>query len=229
HIINGSGSHTTIPTAAIHANGADYVHFMDVRKWGGPGTWTTNYSALYRSIDEGMTWSSCPGVRFEAKSNFSQVAYAKQGDLIYMLGTIAGRFGSAYLARFKQGDILNQSQYEYWSTTQGWIKGKEGLASPIIDGPIAEASLFYSSRFRRWIVTYLNEKKGALVLREAVELTGVWSDEKIMVTSKDYPGLYGAFIVPSASVGNKLYFNMSTWFSYNVFLMEATLKFADQN
>lgn len=227
HITNGTGSHTAIPTAAIQVKGVDYVHVMDIRKWGGPGSWTTNHSTLYRSLNEGQTWSHCPTVNFSSNSKFSQVAYAKYGNFIYMLGTLSGRFGSAFLARFKQSNILNQQQYEYWNSNTGWIEGKEDMATPLIDGPIGEASLIYLPKYKRWILTYLNEKKGALVMRDAADITKAWSSEKIIASSKDYPGLYGAFIIPQARQVNKIYFNMSMWFPYNVFLMEATLKFAE--
>ncbi|MFP5082085.1 DUF4185 domain-containing protein [Pedobacter sp. JCM 36344] len=227
HITNGTGSHTAIPTAAINIKGTDYVHYMDVRKWGGPGSWTTNYSGIFQSKDQGLNWIKCPTVRFSDTSNFAQIAYAKSEGFIFMLGTPAGRSGAAYLARFKEEDILQQPKYEYWNKWHGWLKEAETLATPIIEGPIGEASLLYNLKYKRWVVTYMNEKEGTLVMRDALEVSGIWSSEKILANARDYPGFYGAFMIPASSRGNEIYFNMSMWFPYNVFLMQATLKFAD--
>jgi len=226
HITNGTGSHTAIPTAAIHISGVDYVHYMDVRKWGKPGAWITNFSALYSSSDQGRSWYPCKEVRFAATSNFGQVAYAKKDGYVYMIGTAPGRWGAAYLSRFREKDILNQPGYSYWNKERGWVLNDEASATPVIDAPAGELSLVYHSRFKRWIVTYLNEKKRQLVMRDAAEASGPWSEEKILATAAEYPGLYGAFMYPVKPDGDELYFLMSMWGPYNVFLMKADLKAA---
>lgn len=227
HVTDGTGSHTTIPTAAIHVNGKDYVHFMEVRKWNGPGSWSTNYSGLYESADSGKNWKECKQVRFGGLSNFGQVGYAKKDGYVYMMGTMTGRFGVIHLARFKEGDILNQAAYEYWSKTKGWVKDDESSSSPVIDNQSGELSLVYHKGYKRWIVTYLDEKKHQLVMRDASEVTGPWTEEKILANVVDYPGLYGAFIHPVSTEGNEFYFLMSMWKPYNVFLMKAHLKLGD--
>lgn len=227
HITDGTGSHTTIPTAAIHAAGTDYVHYMDVRKWGGPGSWTTNYSGMYKSVDNGQNWVKCSEVRFGALSNFAQVTYAKKDGFVYMIGTVPGRWGSAHLARFKEKDILKLDAYEYWNNTKGWVKNDEKSADAVIEAPLGELSLAYNKKFKRWIITYLNEKKAEIVLRDAENITGPWSSEKTLVKATDYPGLYGAFMHPANENSDEFYFLMSMWKPYNVFLMKARLKFAD--
>jgi len=228
HITDGTGSFSAIPTAAIHAGNADYVHYMDVRQWGDPGKWTTNFSSLYRSVDGGQNWVPCPEVRFSSNSNFSQVCYAKKDGYVYMLGTVSGRFGAAYLARFKEADILDQPAYEYWNNTSGWIKNDETKATPVLNAPVGELSLIYNTKFSRWIVTYLDVNRNAIVLRDAKDITGTWSDENILVSSaannNEYAGLYGGFMYPLKSNSDTLYFNMSLWYPYNVFLMKAVLK-----
>ena len=224
HIIDGSGSHTAIPTAAIHLNGTDYVHFMDVKKWGSPGNWSTNYSGLYRSEDQGNHWLKCPEVNFEANSRFAQVAYAKKSGYVYMAGTISGRWGAIHLARFKEGHILKKHLYEYWNKTEGWVKNDEQSADPIIKAPAGELSLAYYSKYKRWIITYLNENTHQLVLRTAKNLTGAWTEEQTLATAEAYPGLYGAFIYPGYEHTNQLFFLMSMWHPYNVYLMHAELK-----
>ena len=224
HITDGTGNHTTIPTAAIHARGKDYVHYMEVRQWGSPGSWTTNRSGLYSSANQGRTWSKSNRVIFRGDSRFSQAAYAKKGSYVYMLGTPSGRWGDVYLSRMKEADIENKEAYAYWDGQQ-WQTNQESLAAPIIPAPAGELSLIWHKDFKRWIVTYLNEKRHALVLRSAAEITGPWSDEQILAHANDYPGLYGAFIHPASVEGDTLYFLMSMWQPYNVFLLKAKLKF----
>ena len=73
-VIKGSPSYlglfgsevTVIPTAAIsvpydNAYGArQYVNFMSVRSWDFGGAWTTNYSAIAYSDDNGQKWTVAP-------------------------------------------------------------------------------------------------------------------------------------------------------------------------
>ena len=49
---SGNGDWTSIPTAAIRANGIDYVHYFNMRHWTG---WVTNYSGRYKSADNGLS------------------------------------------------------------------------------------------------------------------------------------------------------------------------------
>lgn len=222
------GEHTMIPTAAIHAGGADYVHCMNIHCWEVPGKWTTNYSALFKSSDNGKTWSRCPGVRFAAGSRFAQGAFAKRNGRVYLLGTPAGRQGAIYLARAGEQDLDFQDQYEYWCDGRGWVKNAEAGATPVIEAPAGELSVTYSETFQRWIVAYLDINRKALVLRDSREIQRGWSQPKILVKSADYPGLYGSFIYPLETKDTRLYFLMSVWKDYNVFLMKADLKMGEE-
>lgn len=224
HDRSGIGDFTSIPSAVIRADGIDYVHYMNIKQWGAPGEWISNYSGLYSSSDNGNSWEKCPEVRFSPASNFSQVAYGKKDGYIYMLGTIAGRFGDAYLSRFTEENITDQSKYEYWNNKDGWRKGDEKMATAVFEGPVGELSVIYNKMFNRWIVTYLNMSKQGLVFRDAIQITGPWSDEKKLVSGSEYPWHYGAYIHPLENESDELYFLMSLWFPYNVFLMKTRLK-----
>lgn len=224
HITDGTGSFTTIPTAAIHANGAEYVHYMDVRMWGTAGKWDTNFSELYMSTDNGRNWQRRREVVFSAKSNFALAAYAKKDGYIYMMGTPSGRFGSAHLGRFLEKDILSPSNYEYLVDGVHWVKGVERNATPVFEGPVGELSLAYNSHFKKWIVTYLNEDRAAIVMRYANDASGPWSSEYTLVQGWDYPALYNAYIHPLSNSTDEMYFLMSLWHPYNVFLMRADLR-----
>jgi len=226
---------TSIPTAAIRAAGIDYVHYMNIYEWAGSnGRWLTNFSSLYASDDGGNNWTRKEEVTFKSDSKFSQVAYAKRDGFVYMIGTLAGRGSPAYLARIKEKDMLNKEKYEYWNgDSKKWIKNNEHAATAIIPGPVGEASLLYHETYKRWIIAYsydaaydpkAKEKMHALVYRDAKELNGNWSDLKILATDKEYPGLYSPYLHPLKNKGDKLYFTMSLWKPYNVFLMTADIQ-----
>ena len=226
--VSGTGDWTSIPTAAIHAAGKDYLHYMNIRKWGKPGEWETNYSGLYVSANRGKNWSPCPTVRFEAQSNFSQVAYARKDGYIYMAGTKPGRSGSVYLARVKEKHMETTSRYEYWNKEKGWIKGKEIAATAIVEDRVGELSLLYHRTYKKWIMTYLSGSRYEIVLRSADEINGTWSEPQTLVKGKDYPALYGAFMHPWFDKGDTIYFLMSMWKPYNVFFMKAKIKLEKQ-
>jgi hypothetical protein len=217
---SGNGDYTAIPTGAIRADGVDYLHYMNIRTWDG---WVTNYSSLYSSNDNGITWKRCNEVLFSSNSNFGQVAYAKKDGYVYMMGTPTGRDGSACLARIPEKSMLKKSDYEYWNKQEGWVKGNENAATVVVEGKVGEASLMYHQKFKRWIFTYLDADKYALIYRDAPDITGPWAPEKVLVYSKDYPALYGSFMHPGKASEDKLYFTMSQWDPYNVFLMRANM------
>lgn len=72
---------------------------MNIRNWAG---WITNFSSLYKSSDNGITWTRCQNVKFGSTSNFGQVSYFKKDGYIYMVGTITGRDNKPHLARFQK-------------------------------------------------------------------------------------------------------------------------------
>jgi hypothetical protein len=154
---------TIIPTAAISipgagANGAtrQYMNFMSVRSWDTPGRWTTNYSAIAYSDDNGQNWRSelvpSSSVRTAAagrsivpyvsgNQNFQQGAFVKPPEgspdaaagWVYSYGTPSGRGGTVYLSRVNQMQIMDQTKYQYWDGTS-WISNKPSAAKPILPG-----------------------------------------------------------------------------------------------
>ena len=85
HITNGRGDYTSIPTAAVHANGKEYVHYFNIRTWDG---WVTNYSGMYRSSDMGGNWEKVTGINWGGESYFGQVGFCNIGDgWVYMIKT----------------------------------------------------------------------------------------------------------------------------------------------
>ncbi|CAN5370759.1 hypothetical protein BH09ACT7_BH09ACT7_30540 [soil metagenome] len=152
---------TIIPTAAISvadagANGAtrQYVNFMSVRSWDTPGRWTTNYSGIIYSDDNGQNWTVVPRSTIRAAAagrstvpfiagnqNFQQGAYVKPpagsadaaAGWVYSYGTPAGRGGTVYVSRVNQNQILDQTKYQYWNGSS-WVANKPSAATPILPG-----------------------------------------------------------------------------------------------
>ena len=218
---SGDGDWTSIPTAAIRANGADYVHYFNIKNWTG---WITNYSGLYKSIDNGQIWERCEDVTFSTWSHFGQGGYFKKDGYVYMIGTETGRDSNAYLSRFLESDIERMDQYEYWNSTSGeWIKGDENMATILIEDKVGELSFIYNETHEKWIIAYFNDDRYNITMRLAGEITGPWSESYELAAGKDYPQLYGSFFHPLSVEGDNLYFLMSMWMPYNVFLMKAEL------
>ena len=222
---------TSIPTSAIRAGKTDCVHIMNIYDWGAPhGRWLTNFSSVYTSNDDGRTWERREEVTFSPDSHFSQVAYAKCDGWIYMLGTQAGRGDAAYLARFLEKDLLDMKAYEYWNgESKEWIRGNEAAATPVLRGPVGEASLIWHKKFKRWILTYNydpNHDENPLTKRHAI-LYCTSKDlvqPKVLAEADRYPALYCAYIHPLKDNDDQLWFIMSMWGPYNAFLMCADMK-----
>jgi hypothetical protein len=160
---------TIIPTSAISvpgagANGAtrQYISFMSVRSWDTPGRWTTNYSGIAYSDDNGQNWRSelvpASSIRTAAagrstvpyvsgNQNFQQGAFVKPpagspdaaAGWVYSYGTPAGRGSTVYLSRVNQYEILDQTKYQYWNGST-WVTNNPAAAKPIL--PATTSSFF---------------------------------------------------------------------------------------
>ncbi|PND59125.1 carbohydrate-binding protein [Mycobacterium sp. ENV421] len=168
---------TVIPTAAISVpydnqyGARQYVNFMSVRSWDFGGAWTTNYSAIAYSDDNGQNWTVAPQTVRAASwlrsstpfvygnQNFQQGAFVKppadspDAGYVFSYGTPSGRLGSAYLSRVSEADILDLTKYQYWNGTD-WVTGKPGAAVPILPttrsnqyagGILGQLGLFFGS------------------------------------------------------------------------------------
>ena len=50
----------SLPTPGTEFGATQYLSFMSVKQWGSPGQWTTNYSAIAYSVDNGENWEIAP-------------------------------------------------------------------------------------------------------------------------------------------------------------------------
>ena len=188
---------TNIPSAAVYANGQNYVNYFSVKSWDAPGYWTTNYSAismynpatdkweLQPSSVRSAGWfrSSTPYVA--GSQNFQQAAYVLEPETkvapggtryVYAFGTPSGRAGSAFLSRVPEGAITDLAQYEYWDGS-AWVPDKPAVAAPIIGDSPNSAGLFGFVRdiannpnfFGGWFAGLVGAKTGGNVSELSVQ------------------------------------------------------------
>jgi hypothetical protein len=214
-----------IPTGGINVGGRNYLAYMSVRHFGQPGHWTTNYSGIAYSDDGGQSWVAAPTtLRPNTPASddiFQMIAFARRDGFVYAFGTPNGRFGNAYVARVPEQQLVNPLAYEYWTGT-AWQLGASMIAAPIVTGPVGELSVRYDEILHSWEMMYLDEPRGAIVVRLAPQPTGPWGAPIPVATSSQYPHLYGGFLNPD-SHGADIYFTMTQYDRYNVSLMHATL------
>lgn len=248
---------TLIPTAGISVpvegsryGAIQYVSFMSVTQWGAPGSWTTNYSAIAWSDDNGETFHVAPEtVRYNqawsGNQNFQQMAFVRPGDgYVYAYGTPNGRQGAAYLARVPEQDILDLSKYEYWNggtawggAPAGWVKNNPSAATVVFGveqgacgaaaegNQVSEMSVQYNKQLNKYVVLH-GDQFNNIVLRTSDTPQGTWSKPKVLM--KQQPGgIYAPMMHPwspsTQGTGTDLYWNLSEWDSYNVMLMRTDL------
>ncbi|KRE26596.1 hypothetical protein ASG82_08540 [Mycobacterium sp. Soil538] len=253
---------TLIPTAGVSLptevtdktpfGTVQYVSFMSVSKWGSSGKWTTNYSAIAYSYDNGENFTVDPkSVRYNsflsANKNFQQSAFVKGDDgYVYMYGTPNGRQGAAYLARVAPEDILDAGKYEYYkaakssffgTTPAAWVKGNPSSATAIIGKTggfwgstkpgytVSEMSVQYNEYLGKYVVLY-GDQNNSIVMRTSDTPEGVWSDAAVLMTQQP-GGIYAPMLHPwspsTEGTGSDLYWNLSLWSSYDVMLMHTDL------
>ncbi len=220
-LLRGGSDVTVIPTYGIAVDDRLYLHYMAVKEWGPPGQWTLNRSGWAYSDDGGQTWTRPDDAVWQGDTNFGQVALVELEGYVYVFGIHGGRFGAVQLARVPRDGLLDMDAYQYWDGTT-WADDINS-AVEVASAPVGELSVAWNAYLQRWIMTYLDEVRRAIVIREAPDLIGPWSKPTEMVRAEDYPSLYGAYLHPWASDGEVIYFNMSQWGPYNVRLMRARL------
>ena len=228
-----------IPTAALAMGGTQYMSYMSIRQWGRDGEWTTNYSAIARSLDNGQNWGIFPGTIRTASAdampgagftpgneNFQMGAFMPGKDgYLYQFGTPAGRSGAAFLSRVLPNQLPDLTKYQYWNGDNGghWVAANPGAATQLWPGPVGEMSAQYNDYLKQYLVLYTNGGTNDVVARTAPSPQGPWSPEQPLVSAFSMPGgIYAPMIHPWSS-GRDLYFNLSLWSAYDVMLMHTVL------
>jgi hypothetical protein len=225
----GKFDKTIIPTYGVAVGSRMFLHYMAVLAWGNPGEWVLNESGWAYSDDDGQNWTKDPAAKWDGKSNFGQTALVKNEEYLYVFGIPGGRLGGAKLGRVLQQDVLNMSAYHSYAGSQDgspqWVED-ENSAALVVPAPVGELSVMWNEYLGRWIMTYLHSDTGGLVIREAKEMWGPWGPALPLVSAFAYPGLYGAYMHPwfVENKGETIYFTMSRWGTYTVYLMKAQLE-----
>jgi hypothetical protein len=210
-----------IPTYGVTVGNTMYLYYMNVNQFGAPGHWTLNDAGIAYSNDGGNTWHDSQA-RWPADTNFGQAALVKCGGYVYEFGIPGGRYGALQLARVPQDELLQTSDYQYWNG-QTWVTNDPGAATDVVPAPVGELSVQWNSYYHKWLMMYLIDPNGQIVIRTADQLTGPWSPAQVVVDSTQYPQLYAPYITPLWNDGPDIYFNMSVFDHYQVYLMHTSL------
>nr|WP_308213181.1 DUF4185 domain-containing protein [Mycolicibacterium confluentis] len=218
-----------IPTAGVAVGRNQFMNFMSIRNWDSPGSWSTNFSAIAVSSDNGENWGVYPGTIRPpggGNENFQMGAFLKPGPgdpYLYSFGTPNGRGGSAYIARVPPNFVPDLTKYEYWNAgSNSWVPSNPAAATPVIPGPVGEMSAQYNTHLKQYLALYGNGHND-VVMRTAPAPQGPWSPEMLLVPSSQIPGgIYAPYLHPW-STGRELYYNLSLWSAYNVMLMRTVL------
>lgn len=242
----------SLPTPDTEFGATQYVSFMSVSRWGSAGKWTTNYSAIAYSTDNGENFTVAPqSVRhnsiFSGNRNFQQSAFVKGDDgMVYAYGTPNGRHGAAYLSRVDAEDVLDVSKYEYYkkassgwfgSSPAKWVKDSPSSASAIIGksggacgstkpgNTVSEMSVQYNDYLDKYVVLY-GDQFNNMVMRTSDTPEGTWSDAEVLM-GQQAGGIYAPMLHPwspsTQGTGSDLYWNLSLWSKYDVMLMKTDL------
>lgn len=188
------------------------VSFQSINRWREP--WRSRYASLAYS-DNGNDFIRVPNLAWwNTESNtdpFQMWTMQRDGEWVYVFSVRSGRQpGPMMLQRVHWQHMFDKSRYQGWGwngTNWGWGRP----CTPILEGAFGEPSVRKLAD-GAWAMCYLNAKTGNIVSRTASGPNRVWSGEKIQVTSKQEPDLYGGFIHPWSRRGAKnLHIMVSRW------------------
>jgi len=242
---------TTVPAGAISVNGTIYVFMMSVISWVDEiNPQFTGRPALVKSTDDGETftlvWTGDENKFVNICPVISNHPTDPEKDALYFIGSNTFREEEIYLAYTELDSIEDRSSYQYYAGMEGdkpkW-SSKIGEAVPIVsDVKVGELSVQWNRYLNKWLLCYFDYTPSGgnadMFFRTADNLWGPWSDA-VFVYDGDYkyywyqteetrqgPKLwgtpYGGYIL-SDTDGSKVYFTLSLWVPYSIFLMEVDL------
>ncbi|MET3807327.1 hypothetical protein ABIB25_004350 [Nakamurella sp. UYEF19] len=221
---------TIIPTYGFAVGATLYLAFMSVRHWGDAGEWETNYAGLARSKDKGATWQKLDTPRWGGNSNFVQVSVTDLNGELYFWGVTHGRFGGVQLMKVASAQVEQQGAYQYFTGTD--TSGKPlysneiTKAKTIVAGTVGELSVVWNDYLDRWLMTSTDGGGAGSTIREAAAPWGPWSAPITLVSATDVPGVYAPYMLADyvGDGGRTIYFTLSVWDPYNVFVYRADLR-----
>lgn len=219
--ING-WEQTVIPTNSVAVGDRIVLHYMSIACWGAHGRWAVRHSGLAVSHDAGHTFRRVDGATWPAGSGFAQVAFVPRDAHMYAFGIPEGRDGPVRLARVATEQLLDVTAWRYWDG-QDWVRD-EADAVQLVPPSVGELSVAWNAHHQQWLMMYLDDVRGGIVMRAADRLTGPWSRARLVASSIEFPSLYAPFLLPGTGQDEEIRFTMSRFEGYNVVLMGARLE-----
>lgn len=241
---------STVPAGAISISDKMYIFMMDVINWDYPAI---ARAVLVRSQDDGRTFQTVwEGDRDNKFVNIAPVIAGhpirKGQEAVYLIGSGKYRESPIYLAATEIDGIENRAGYVYFAGLENgspvW-KESENEALPIVDGvKVGELSVQWNRHLGKWLLSYFDYSAGEsanMYLRTASELWGPWSNPVLVFSGSEHYDWYqevitrqgrqswgipyGSYLLPETGNANdsKVYFTLSLWIPYAIFLMEAEL------
>jgi hypothetical protein len=251
-ITPGTAAVTYIPTGAVSVGDKIYAWYMHVSNWS--TGWTLSHAGLASWREGDGQFSIVPNYRFENPAggayttangtvggNFGMVAASYRSPLensgdghIYIWGTPGGREGGVKLARVLPAQIENLSAYRYYDGTIAgaaqWTDN-EYAGEKIVASSVGEMSVMYNAAVGAWTMMYITGgAQPDFEIRQAPHPWGPWSSPHRVVDFSQAPGLYAPYMNPLyvEDNGKTLYFTMSLWNPYDVYLAKVTLDIVPQ-
>lgn len=221
------GGLTAIPTGGIGVSDRAYLFYMNVSSWGAPGAWSCNQASIAGAqAATPASWTKYSANVRWGPGNFNQLAVARDGTNLYIWGIPCGRFGSIKLMKVPEANLLQQAAYRYFggydALNQPIWSTSEVAAVTVAGGPAGELSVRFNTYLNRWVMTYLDQRKFGIVMREAPSPWGPWSAPIVIASDPPYSQLYGAFM-PETNNGNTFNYMLSLAGPYNTFWMQTTI------
>lgn len=213
---------SVIPTAGISLGDRMLWHYMSVHRDLSANQWSLNYSGLAYSDDHGTHWIRDRHMVWRGDTPFGQAALVGADPYLYLFGTPGGRHGPVHLARAPATAVFDPGAYRYFDGHH-W-RPDPHAATPIVPAPAGELSVRWNSHYRAWLMTHqIIHPDNRLVLRTARHLTGPWSPPTTLATSTRWPGCYAPYLTPAWNDGPEIFYTISRYYPYAVYLTHTTL------
>jgi hypothetical protein len=246
-ITPGNHSVTYIPTGGISVGDKLYAWYMHVVDW---SDWSLSHSGLSWWQEGNSQFTTVANYKFQNPAggdyswdqgrqggNFGMVAASYRSpvenvddDYIYIWGTPGGREGGVKLARVLPSQIEDLSAYRYFYGTSPfgtplWT-ASETSGKKLVNSGVGEMSVMYNEAVGAWTMMYISGgAQPDFEIRQAPNPWGPWSEAVTVADFSQAPGLYSPYMNPLyvEDGGRTVYFTMSLWNPYDVYLAKVTL------
>lgn len=213
HTSDNPGILSIVPDNVFVANGKSYMHYYAVDAEFDRDRWEVNYSGFLVSADGGRTWSlpehnqvwkmwlehKAGGETKPPYEWFANASVCHANGYYNMIhgkhGRDWGNYSNFFASRCAEDkDFTDPANWEHWTGTE-W-SGSEHDVEPnslVTIGNTSECNLVYSEKYQRFLLIYRSERHGGLVMRDAADVQGPWSGEKILSADNEH----GYCVAPS--------------------------------